>query len=110
MVTDRYQHILHHPTVEEFVEWSKTSNAGKQMPIIAIDNQHPVTRYALKTFIQCPVLTAMRDFEVGQCQTGGWGELPNHLSRLITGAIVHDQPFYWMVIECLRCDGLKQSR
>ena len=38
MVTDRYQHILHHPTVEEFVEWSKTSNEGKQMPIIAIDN------------------------------------------------------------------------
>jgi tRNA G18 (ribose-2'-O)-methylase SpoU len=38
MVTDRYQHILHHPTVEEFVEWSKTANAGKEMPIIAIDN------------------------------------------------------------------------
>ena len=38
MVTDRYQHILHHPTVEEFVEWSKTANAGNQMPIIAIDN------------------------------------------------------------------------
>ena len=38
MVTDRYQHILHHPTVEEFVAWSKTANAGKEMPIIAIDN------------------------------------------------------------------------
>lgn len=38
MVTDRYQHILHHPTVEEFVEWSKTANDGKGMPIIAIDN------------------------------------------------------------------------
>jgi tRNA G18 (ribose-2'-O)-methylase SpoU len=38
MVTDRYQHILHHPTVEEFVEWSKTANDGKAMPIIAIDN------------------------------------------------------------------------
>ena len=38
MVTDRYQHILHHPTVEEFVVWSKTANAGKEMPIIAIDN------------------------------------------------------------------------
>ena len=38
MVTDRYQHILHHPTVEEFVEWSKTADDGKQMPIIAIDN------------------------------------------------------------------------
>lgn len=38
MVTDRYQHILHHPTVEEFVDWSKTANKGKAMPIIAIDN------------------------------------------------------------------------
>ena len=38
MVTDRYQHILHHPTVEEFVSWSKTANEGKAMPIIAIDN------------------------------------------------------------------------
>jgi tRNA G18 (ribose-2'-O)-methylase SpoU len=38
MVTDRYQHLLHHPTVEEFVEWSKTANDGKEMPIIAIDN------------------------------------------------------------------------
>jgi len=38
MVTDRYQHIIHHSTVEEFVEWSKTANDGKEMPIIAIDN------------------------------------------------------------------------
>jgi tRNA(Leu) C34 or U34 (ribose-2'-O)-methylase TrmL len=38
MVTDRYQHILHHPTVEEFVAWAKTANDGKEMPIIAIDN------------------------------------------------------------------------
>jgi len=38
MVTDRYQHILHHPTVEEFVAWSKTANDGKEIPIIAIDN------------------------------------------------------------------------
>ena len=38
MVTDRYQHILHHPTVEEFVQWSKTANEGKELPIIAIDN------------------------------------------------------------------------
>jgi tRNA G18 (ribose-2'-O)-methylase SpoU len=38
MVTDRYQHILHHPTVEDFVQWSKTANDGKELPIIAIDN------------------------------------------------------------------------
>jgi len=34
MVTDRYQHVSHHPTVEEFVAWAKAKN----LPIIAIDN------------------------------------------------------------------------
>jgi tRNA G18 (ribose-2'-O)-methylase SpoU len=34
MVTDRYQHVSHHPTVEEFVAWAK----GRNLPIIAIDN------------------------------------------------------------------------
>lgn len=38
MVTDRYQHIRHHPTVEEFVAWTKTANSGSELPIIAIDN------------------------------------------------------------------------
>ena len=34
MVTDRYQHVSHHPTVEDFVAWAKEHN----LPIIAIDN------------------------------------------------------------------------
>ena len=34
MVTDRYLHLLHHPTVAEFVEWSEANN----VPIIGIDN------------------------------------------------------------------------
>ena len=34
MVTDRYQHIRHHETVEEFLAWAKSVN----LPIIAIDN------------------------------------------------------------------------
>jgi tRNA G18 (ribose-2'-O)-methylase SpoU len=34
MVTDRYQHVSHHPTVEEFVAWAKS----RDLPIIAIDN------------------------------------------------------------------------
>jgi tRNA G18 (ribose-2'-O)-methylase SpoU len=34
MVTDRYQHVTHHPTVEEFVLWAKS----RKLPIIAIDN------------------------------------------------------------------------
>jgi tRNA(Leu) C34 or U34 (ribose-2'-O)-methylase TrmL len=34
MVTDRYQHVLHHSTVEEFADWAR----ARKLPIIAIDN------------------------------------------------------------------------
>ncbi|GAA4931747.1 TrmH family RNA methyltransferase [Actinoplanes utahensis] len=34
MVTDRYQHVRHHPTIEEFVAWA----AAADLPIIGIDN------------------------------------------------------------------------
>lgn len=34
MVTDRYQHVRHHPTVDDFLDWAKSEN----LPIIAIDN------------------------------------------------------------------------
>ncbi|WP_345376208.1 TrmH family RNA methyltransferase [Frondihabitans cladoniiphilus] len=34
MVTDRYQHVLHHPDIASFVEWAR--DAG--LPVIAIDN------------------------------------------------------------------------
>ncbi len=34
MVTDRYQHVMHHETVEAFTAWAATEN----LPILAIDN------------------------------------------------------------------------
>jgi tRNA G18 (ribose-2'-O)-methylase SpoU len=34
MVTDRYQHIEHHPTVAEFVDWAGAAD----LPVIGIDN------------------------------------------------------------------------
>nr|WP_241732404.1 TrmH family RNA methyltransferase [Galbitalea soli] len=34
MVTDRYQHVLHHATVDDFVAWAREH----EMPIVAIDN------------------------------------------------------------------------
>lgn len=34
MVTDRYQHVRHHPTIEEFVAWA----AGERLPVVGIDN------------------------------------------------------------------------
>ncbi|MBG6055052.1 tRNA G18 (ribose-2'-O)-methylase SpoU [Salinibacterium sp. CAN_S4] len=34
MVTDRYQHVLHHPDVATFVDWMREAD----IPIIAIDN------------------------------------------------------------------------
>ncbi len=34
MVTDRYQHVLHHPDVADFVAWT----TQRDLPIVAIDN------------------------------------------------------------------------
>ena len=34
MVTDRYQHVLHHPTVHDFVDWT----GARDLPVIGIDN------------------------------------------------------------------------
>ncbi len=34
MVTDRYQHVVHHESVEAFIEWAR----GEEMPVLAIDN------------------------------------------------------------------------
>jgi tRNA G18 (ribose-2'-O)-methylase SpoU len=34
MVTDRYQHIRHHGTIDHFVDWA----AGESLPVIGIDN------------------------------------------------------------------------
>lgn len=34
MVTDRYQHVLHHPDVADFVAWAR----ARALPIIAVDN------------------------------------------------------------------------
>ena len=34
MVTDRYQHVMHHETVEEFASWAAEAN----IPVLAIDN------------------------------------------------------------------------
>lgn len=34
MVTDRYQHVMHHDTIEAFREWA----AAAELPIIAVDN------------------------------------------------------------------------
>jgi tRNA G18 (ribose-2'-O)-methylase SpoU len=34
MVTDRYQHVHHHPTLEEFAAWAR----AEDLPVIGIDN------------------------------------------------------------------------
>lgn len=34
MVTDRYQHVRHHPTVDDLVAWA----AERQLPLIGVDN------------------------------------------------------------------------
>jgi tRNA G18 (ribose-2'-O)-methylase SpoU len=34
MVTDRYQHLRHHPTMEAFIEWA----GAEDLPVVAVDN------------------------------------------------------------------------
>jgi tRNA G18 (ribose-2'-O)-methylase SpoU len=34
MVTDRYQHVRHHPTIDDFVAWA----AAEGVPVVGIDN------------------------------------------------------------------------
>ena len=34
MVTDRYQHVLHHPTVDDFIQWA----GNEALSVIGIDN------------------------------------------------------------------------
>ena len=34
MVTDRYQHVLHHPDVETFLAWAR----DQRLPVLAVDN------------------------------------------------------------------------
>jgi len=34
MVTDRYQHLRHHPTMESFLAWAR----GEDLPVVAVDN------------------------------------------------------------------------
>ena len=58
MVTDRYQHVRHHPTVEDFVAWAATAGeGGVKLPIIAIDNVpgcQQLERYSLPS--ECVLL------------------------------------------------------
>ena len=46
MVTDRYQHVRHHPTLDEFAGWA----SGAGLPVLGIDNlpgSVPIDSYAL---------------------------------------------------------------
>ena len=46
MVTDRYQHVCHHDTTEEFVAWARAA----RLPVVGIDNlpgAHPLESVVL---------------------------------------------------------------
>jgi tRNA G18 (ribose-2'-O)-methylase SpoU len=34
MVTDRYQHVIHHPTIDEFLDWARAHN----LSVVGVDN------------------------------------------------------------------------
>lgn len=46
MVTDRYQHVRHHPSVEDFVAWAES----ERLPVLGVDlfpDSRPIETYAL---------------------------------------------------------------
>src|SRR5690349_24725456 len=46
MVTDRYQHVRHHPTIEELAAWAH----GEDLPVLGVDNvagSVPIDAFAL---------------------------------------------------------------
>lgn len=46
MVTDRYQHVRHHPDVESFLAWARSED----LPVVGIDNvpgSVPIERYVI---------------------------------------------------------------
>lgn len=46
MVTDRYQHVLHHPDIADFVAWARE----RDLPVVAVDNVEgsvPIEKTAL---------------------------------------------------------------
>jgi len=46
MVTDRYQHVRHHPTVEDFVAWAESED----LPVLGVDlfpDSRPIETYEL---------------------------------------------------------------
>ena len=51
MVTDRYQHVHHHPAVAQLLEWAATAGVdGGPLPVIGIDNlpgSVPIEGFAL---------------------------------------------------------------
>ncbi len=52
MVTDRYQHVHHHESAEDFIEWAKQQN----IPVIGIDNMQGSVKLEKFTFPQRCVL------------------------------------------------------
>jgi tRNA G18 (ribose-2'-O)-methylase SpoU len=57
MVTDRYQHVSHHPQVEDLLAWAAAQRDGAGIPVIGIDNvpgSIPIEGYAFPS--ECVLL------------------------------------------------------
>jgi tRNA G18 (ribose-2'-O)-methylase SpoU len=52
MVTDRYQHVRHHETIEQLVSWA----AGQDLPLVGIDNLPGCRPLETTTLPRCCVL------------------------------------------------------
>jgi tRNA G18 (ribose-2'-O)-methylase SpoU len=78
MVTDRYQHVRHHPTLEAFAAWA----AEAELPVLGIDNlpgSEPIDAYDLP--VRCAMLF------------GQEGPGLSEEARELCGAVLHIRQF-----------------
>jgi tRNA G18 (ribose-2'-O)-methylase SpoU len=72
MVTDRYQHIHHHPTIDDLLAWA----AGERLPLIGIDNlpgSHPMETVTLPR--RCVLLFGQEGPGLSEAARAGCAEL-----------------------------------
>jgi tRNA G18 (ribose-2'-O)-methylase SpoU len=72
MVTDRYQHIRHHPTIDDLAAWA----AGERLPLVGIDNlpgSHPMETVTLPR--RCVLLFGQEGPGLSEAARAGCAEL-----------------------------------
>jgi len=95
MVTDRYQHLLHHPTVDDFAGWASASG----LPVIGVDNlpgSVPIETVSLPR--RCVLVfgqegpglsPAVRELAGVVCSISQWGSTRSINAGVASGIAMH---------------------